>query len=132
MLNAHIAGTLTADPVHRTTANGAAYITANVRVPVEGGDAQFVAVVAFEEDVRAALAGMVKGDPVSLCGPAKLRTWTGRDGGEKHGLSVLALRVIGGKPERRRRQRQQPAARPQCSGEPFPPEASDLSVIGSR
>jgi single-stranded DNA-binding protein len=107
MLNAHIAGTLTADPVHRTTANGAAYVTANVRVPVEDDDAQFVAVVAFEKGVRAALAGMVKGDPVSLSGPAKLRTWTGRDGGEKHGLSVLALRVIGGKPERRRRQRHQ-------------------------
>jgi single-stranded DNA-binding protein len=125
MFHAHIAGTLTADPVERKTTAGKSYVTASVRVPIEREDAQFVGIAAFDDEPIAALRELCKGDAVSITGPAKLRIWAGSDGN-----SVLAQRVLGGKPQpRRRAPRQQPQ---QSEQNTFPAEAGDLSIIGGK
>jgi single-stranded DNA-binding protein len=130
MFHAQIAGTLTADPVERTTAAGRIYMTASVRVPIEREDAQFVGIAAFDDEPIAALRELCKGDAVSITGPAKLRIWAGSDGKERAGNSVLAQRVLGGKPQpRRRAPRQQPQ---QSEQNTFPAEAGDLSIIGGK
>src|ERR1700682_1813088 len=100
MFYAHIAGTLTADPVERTTAAGKPYITASVRVPGERENAALVSVVAFNEEAREDLEQLKKGASISIAGPAELRTWVGRDGKEHTSVSMVADRVLDGIPER--------------------------------
>ena len=134
MLHAHIAGTMASDPAERTTTNDKPYVTALVRVPIEGDEPTLVSVIAFDEETRAALGAPAKGDPVSVAGRAKLRSWMGKDREQRFGLSLVAQSVMGGKPQPTRRA---PRRRPQSSRDDsraaaagFPPGAGDLSGIG--
>lgn len=94
MLNVLASGALTRDPQERTAANGNPYVTAMLRVPVEDGEALFVSLIAFEAQAVEALLALAKGDSVAVAGRAKLSEWTGKDGAEKRGLSVVADRVL--------------------------------------
>jgi len=126
MIYAMISGTLYADPVSRTSAAGKPYCTASVRVPVHGEEAQSVSVAAFDSDVLEALARLRKGDAISVSGPLKPTSWTGRDGVERGGLSIVAQRILDARrPTRNRKPREQQA------DDDFPAEAGDLSVIGT-
>ena len=86
-------GTLTADPQERTGGSGKPFVVANLRTATED-DAVLVSVVAFSDSVKAALLALKKGDSASVTGRAKLTSWTGRDGAEKHGLSIVADGVL--------------------------------------
>lgn len=126
MIYGMISGTLYADPVLRTSAGGKSYCTASVRVPIQGEEAQFVSVAAFDSDVLQALARLKKGDGISVSGPLKPTTWAGRDGAERSGLSIVAQRILDA-----RRPAREPKPRQEQSEEQFTPEAGDLSVIGT-
>jgi single-stranded DNA-binding protein len=144
MFYAHIAGTLTADAVERTTTAGKPYITASVRVPIEREDAALVSVAAFNEEAQEALEQLKKGASVSIAGPAKLRTWVGSDGKEHTSVSMVADRVLDGIPERKPRRGRQAALEARNAAvkwtpppeddetSPFPEEAGDLSIIGGK
>jgi single-stranded DNA-binding protein len=86
-------GTLTADPQQRTSGAGKAYVTATLRTPTDE-DAVLVSVVAFSDSAKAALLALGKGDSVSVTGRAKLTTWTGKEGEQRQGLSVVADAVL--------------------------------------
>lgn len=93
MLAILASGTLVSDPKQRTTATGNAYATASVRVPAEDSDAMLVSVIAFSSDAVAAILALQRGDSCAIAGRAKLTSWT-KDGEEKHGLSVVADKVL--------------------------------------
>jgi single-stranded DNA-binding protein len=86
-------GTLVADPQQRTSSGGKVYVTANLRTPTDE-DAVLVSVVAFSDSAKAALLALGKGDSVSVTGRAKLTAWTGKEGEQRQGLSVVADAVL--------------------------------------
>lgn len=131
MLYALATGTLIADPITRTSGgSGKEYLTATLRTPIEREEAVLVSVAAFDDEAKAALSELRKGDAVSIKGQLKPTTWTGRDGGVRSGLSMVALRVLTGKPEPRKRKPKEQVQTAPAAGAEFPPEAGDLSAIG--
>ncbi len=93
MLNVLASGTLVSDPKRRTSTTGKDYATGTMRVPAEDAEAMLVSIITFTADAVAALLALSKGDSCAIAGRAKLTSWT-KDGGEKHGLSVVADRVL--------------------------------------
>jgi single-stranded DNA-binding protein len=87
-------GTLAGDPQARTSAAGKPYCTALLRVPIDGEESMLLSLIAFDREAVEALLRLHKGDPVSVAGMGKLTQWTGKDGVEKHGLSVTAQAVL--------------------------------------
>jgi single-stranded DNA-binding protein len=87
-------GTLIADPVSRvSTTSGKSFTTAALMVPAENSEPMRVSVIAFAGDPVEALLLLKKGDACAISGRAKLSSWT-KNGEEKHGLSVIADRVL--------------------------------------
>ncbi len=79
-------GTLLADPVARQGAKGQ-FATATIRVATDDG-AVLVSAVAFGR-LADDLLDRRAGDAVAIAGRARLTEWTGRDGTEHHGVSVV-------------------------------------------
>jgi single-stranded DNA-binding protein len=70
-------------------------MTATLRTPTAAEEgAVLVSVIAFDHDAQAALGKLRKGDAASVTGRAALKSWTGRDGELRTGLSVVAERVM--------------------------------------
>jgi single-stranded DNA-binding protein len=91
-------GILVADPQRREGRQGP-FATAAVRTRGEGDDAIIVSAIAFGETAERLLK-LAKGDAVAVSGRARLTSWPGRDGAEKHGISVVAdqLATVGPHP----------------------------------
>ncbi|MFO0734216.1 MAG: single-stranded DNA-binding protein [Nitrospiraceae bacterium] len=86
-------GTLTGDPHERTSSGGKTYVTANVRTATDD-EPVMVSAIAFGETAKAALLALKKGDTVAVNGRGKLTSWAGKDGEQRHGLSVVADGVL--------------------------------------
>jgi single-stranded DNA-binding protein len=84
-----ITGVLVNDPQQRIGANGKPYTTATVLA-----DDVFASCIAFGA-LAEQLAGFSKGSVVSVAGRSKLTSWTGKDGEQRHGLSVTVAQIIG-------------------------------------
>jgi len=91
-------GVLIADPQRRTAANGNQFATGQLRVPVEG-EPVIVSVIAFGDEA-ARILEFSKGYPLSVSGKVRPTSWTGRDGIEKHGLTLVVGEIAGLKPPR--------------------------------
>jgi single-stranded DNA-binding protein len=111
MLSVLASGTLTRDPVERTSAAGKPYCTALVRVPCEGEDALLCSVIAFKPDAVRALLALAAGESVAIAGRAKLSSWD-KAGETKHGLSVVADAVLSVYVVDKRRKATRPAEEP--------------------
>ena len=94
MLSVLIEGTLTAEPVRRTSAAGKPYITASIRAGSEGGESVLCSCIAFDVNVADKLAALSAGDPVAVAGHAGLSQWQGRDGEHRTGLKVTVTRAM--------------------------------------
>jgi single-strand DNA-binding protein len=90
-------GPLVGDPQRRTGAKGP-FTTATIRTG--GEEAVFVSVIAFGDEGERLLE-FVKGDALAVSGRARLTSWTGRDGVEKRGISVVAEQIAAAKPRPR-------------------------------
>jgi len=86
-------GTLVSDPVERRSVTGKPYATCTMRTPAEDSDAVLISVIAFNAAAVAARLALRRGDSVAVAGRGKL-TSREKDGEEKHGLSVVADRVL--------------------------------------
>lgn len=93
MLSILASGTLVNDPVSRTSANGKSYCTCSLRVPAEDADAMLVSIIAFAADAVTAILALQRGDSVAIAGRAGLTSWE-KDGEQRHGLSVVADKVL--------------------------------------
>jgi single-stranded DNA-binding protein len=90
-------GALIADPQSRDGPKGP-FTTATIRVA--GDDPVLVSSIAFG-DAAERLLEFAKGDAISVSGRARLTSWTGRDGAEKHGLSLVVEQLAALKPHPR-------------------------------
>lgn len=93
MLNVLISGSLVKDPQERQSSSNRTYATAAMRAPVDGDEAIIVNLIAFSEAATSALLALAKGDALAVSGRAKLSVWE-KDGQQRHGLSVVAERVM--------------------------------------
>jgi single-stranded DNA-binding protein len=100
MLQLMCSGSLTAEPVRRTTTKGNAYATFQIRTQA-GADAVLVSCVVFDADAVAAVLQLRKGEAVSVTGRGELRHWTGKDGREGHGLSCTVDKLMNMRPVKR-------------------------------
>jgi single-stranded DNA-binding protein len=86
-----VSGTLIGDPVRRTGARGD-FATANVRCHTEAGDYLLASIIAFAE-VAEELLTHCSGAAIAVSGRATLRTWQGKDGEQKCGLSIVCTEI---------------------------------------
>jgi single-stranded DNA-binding protein len=90
-------GALISDPQGRAGAKGP-FTTATIRA--NGDEAALVSVIAFGDEANRLLQ-FVKGDALAVSGRARLTSWTGHDGTEKRGISVVAEQIAAAKPRPR-------------------------------
>jgi single-stranded DNA-binding protein len=88
---------LIGDPQRRQGAKGP-FTTATIRANKD--EAVFVSIVAFDDEAERLLE-FERGDVVAVSGRARLTSWTGRDGAEKHGISLVAEQIAATKPRSR-------------------------------
>lgn len=88
-----VTGTISTAPTRRTTAKGALWVTFAIRVPSGEGSA-FVNVATFDAALVETVLALTEGAAVSVQGRLELRTWQGRDGTERQGLSVTASELM--------------------------------------
>lgn len=91
-------GSLIADPACRTGAKGE-FATATIRTATDDG-AILVSVIAFGDEAAQLLAHR-QGSAVAIAGRATLRSWTGKDGETKCGLSLVAEQIASASASRR-------------------------------
>ncbi|MGF6738363.1 single-stranded DNA-binding protein [Paraburkholderia atlantica] len=94
MLDALVSGNLTAQAQSRTSGKGRPFVTASLRVPVDGADAVFVRVCCFDPDVGAELLALASGDSVSVTGPLKVGIWQPDNGEPRANIDMIAHAVI--------------------------------------
>ena len=87
-----VAGKLVKAPASKIAKTGAPYAVATMLAATDDGDL-FVNVIAFGQAGQT-LAALGVGDSLSVTGRVKLTHWTGNDGQERHGLSVIADGVL--------------------------------------
>lgn len=93
-MHAMAMGTLISDPVRRTSSSGKPYTTASLCVPCEGADACIASAIAFSAAAAESLAQHRKGDTLVIGGRASLKSWSGRDGQEQHGIGIVVESVM--------------------------------------
>ena len=91
-------GNLIADPVRRTGAKGD-FATATLRVATDD-DAILVSVIAFGDTAETLLEHR-HGSTLAVSGRAKLSSWTGKDGAQHSGMSVVAEQIASASAARR-------------------------------
>jgi single-stranded DNA-binding protein len=85
------AGSLIADPQCREGAKGQ-FATAAIRA-----DDNIVNLIAFGSEAER-LLGLEKGAALAASGRARLTSWKGRDGTDRHGISIVAEQIAAAKP----------------------------------
>ncbi len=97
-LHALAAGTLIADPQKRE--GKSVFAIGTLRVQLDQGESALVSLIAFGDEAGQ-LLDYGKGDALAVSGRAKLTEWTGRDGEERHGLSIVVSQLASVRPHRR-------------------------------
>jgi single-stranded DNA-binding protein len=123
-------GSVSGSPVARSTGSGKPFATFSLRAQAGEGSA-FVSVAVFDSEIVGTALALSEGDAVSVTGRLELRTWRGRDGEERTGLSVTAtqlLRLDGAEPKKRA-PKPKAAPRPAAEVDPFGPVAGDLDAV---
>jgi len=127
MIDALICGRLHGAPVARTSKAGSAFVTGKVRVPMRDGEAIFVSVVGFNENVVRALQALGDGDSVALSGELSASAYVHKDGTARPSLDLLVHAVLSPFALQRRRKAAS-AATPAAAGDlPFDDELSGVA-----
>jgi single-stranded DNA-binding protein len=82
-------GALGRDAEVKTSKSGTGYLRLTVRVG-DGDAAQWVGVLAFDEDAIQAADRLLKGARVYVEGRLTLQSWTDHHGAARHGLSCMS------------------------------------------
>ena len=93
MICALIKGELASDPTERTTANGARFWTANVRISA-GAETFFVSLTTFSETAGERLAVLRKGSALAATGTLEQTAWVGKDGASRGGWRLTAGEIL--------------------------------------
>jgi single-stranded DNA-binding protein len=82
-------GTLGKNAESKVSGSGKAYLRLNVRVG-DGDSAQWISVMAFDQDAIDAADKLTAGARVYVEGRLSINEWTGKDGAKRAGLSVMS------------------------------------------
>jgi hypothetical protein len=93
MIDALIGGRVHGKPAERTAASGTRYATVKVRVPIRTGEALFVNVIAFDEEVITVLLALSDRDSVAIAGELTPKAYSDKDGIPRPSLDLLAHQV---------------------------------------
>ena len=93
-------GSLTADPQRRTSKSGNDFATGNIRVATGEGETVFVSLFAFNAQADDLLKHR-QGSAIAVPGRAALKSWAGKDGTAKTGLSVVVEQIASASNARR-------------------------------
>jgi len=98
MLSGLLAGTLASTPKSGKSASGTVWANCLVRVPCgqnKEGEAEtaFVSLACFVKDAEA-LGRLDKGDTITAQGQLKPNEYVGKDGTQRHGLSMMAAHLL--------------------------------------
>lgn len=127
-----VTGTVSTAPTKRTTSKGSPWVTLAIRVPSGEGSA-FVNVAIFDAGLVDDALALREGAAVSVQGRLELRTWQGRDGQERTGLSITATEIMPlTKPAPKARTKPAAAPAQPDDGEPFDQSAGDLDDVLPR
>lgn len=102
MIAALVQGDLISEPVIRTTAKGAPFVTATVRVPA-GADALLVGIAAFDRTAGERLAKLHKGASLAAAGTLEATEWE-KDGETRRGWRLTATEILTVYAARKRRE----------------------------
>jgi single-stranded DNA-binding protein len=94
-----VIGSLIADPVRRTGTSGKDFGTAQIRCATDD-DAFLLSVIAFGDTAETLLEHR-HGSTLAISGRAKLSSWTGKDGAQHSGMSVVAEQIASASAARR-------------------------------
>ncbi len=115
MISVMLQGTLKGEAVARM--GKVPFVTATVRTPTDG-EAIFAHVIAFDEQVTAALQSLHAGEPVVIAGTASLDVWVPEDGAPRPQLRVIATAVMTLAAARRKRREPMPDRPPATTAAP--------------
>jgi single-stranded DNA-binding protein len=113
-IEAALFGTLGRDAESKTSKNGKPYLRLNVAVS-EGEATTWVNVTAFDPKAIENAAGFVKGSRVYVEGKLSQTEWTGNDGEQRRGLSVLSWHCRRSEIGRAKPKRETKSAAPQSA-----------------
>ncbi len=94
MIDALISGKITTAPTKRLGQNNHSFVTMRLNAVSQNGDVIPVNVIAFDDNVKAALLLLMEGDSVSLMGQLNPKVWTNKEGMVKPILDMIAKRAI--------------------------------------
>lgn len=131
MIRALVVGTLHAEPLARTSANGKPFTTGKLRADSSDGATVWCSLIAFGEQAER-LATLKAGAAIAVSGRCKLSAWSDKSGNPAAGLDLTVdeLATLKAKPkpqveaQPQRRQPLRPAQRPEPVGNPlfaYPP-----------
>lgn len=107
-------------------------MTLSIRIPA-GEASSFVSIAVFDSGLVEAAQALGEGDAVSVTGRLELRTWTGKDGGERSGISITASKLERLEPPASKRKAPKTAPerprRPDPEGDPFDADAGNLDAV---
>lgn len=122
-------GTVSQAPTRRTTSKGSPWVTLSIRVP-SGEGSSFVNVAVFDAGLVEEALALREGGAVTVQGKLELRTWQGRDGTERAGLSITANQMtVLTKPAPKARRKAAAAPAGADDAEPFDSDAGDLDDV---
>src|SRR5512144_2653749 len=129
MIHIFASGVLLSSPQSRTSSKGADYVTGALRSSDKQGDT-VVSLIAFSESAQAEWLSLQAGDGLAVAGVGKLASWTGKDGAERHGLSVMVEKIMTHQPNTKSADGRTIKAPPKPAPRPAPveqaaPEFSD-------
>ncbi|WP_066742940.1 single-stranded DNA-binding protein [Cupriavidus sp. D384] len=94
MIDGLIGGKVYGKSAERQGQGGTTYVTAKVLAPSGDGESLFVNVIAFSDEVRAALLALDDGDSVALSGTLTPKVWTDKNGDTRPALDMVAHGVL--------------------------------------
>ncbi|CAN0619734.1 Single-strand binding protein/Primosomal replication protein n [Burkholderia multivorans] len=104
MIDGLVSGRLYGEAQIRTGQNGKRFVTCKVRATAGDGEALFVNVIAFDEEVQTALLALGDADSVSLSGALTPKVWTDKNGLVKPALDMVAHGLLTAYHMQRKRQ----------------------------
>src|SRR5512139_1260782 len=88
MMQLHVSGRLVRDPAHKTSSNGRPYIHALMTVSSGDGEA-LITLMVFDPELGNLLAGLKKGDSLSVIGSGSVRAYADKEGKPAAGITVM-------------------------------------------
>ncbi len=94
MIDVLIQGRLRGGVTVKPTQHGKDYAIFRLAATDKNGDAILCACITFDAAAVRAVQRLEEGDTVAVAGEAAVRTWSDRNGIERHGLDVTAHQVM--------------------------------------